>query len=74
MTDYTLSENRLKAEGKEGPLIWFFSEEQKSSDFVGYVMLQDAFLPSYGFCHRQRISRAGTWQKNLRRNNKTCLF
>lgn len=26
---------------KEGPLIWFFSEEQKSSDFVGYVMLQD---------------------------------
>ena len=26
---------------KEGPLIWFFAEEQRSSDFVGYVMLQD---------------------------------
>lgn len=26
---------------KEGPLIWLFSEEKKSSDFVGYIMLQD---------------------------------
>ena len=26
---------------KEGPLIWFFSEERESRDFVGYVMLQD---------------------------------
>ena len=26
---------------KEGPLIWFFSEERCSHDFVGYVMLQD---------------------------------
>ena len=26
---------------KEGPLIWFFAEERQSSDFVGYVMLQD---------------------------------
>ncbi len=26
---------------KNGPLIWFFSEEERSSEFVGYVMLQD---------------------------------
>lgn len=26
---------------KEGPLVWFFSEEKRSSDFVGYIMLQD---------------------------------
>ena len=26
---------------KNGPLIWFFSEEENSAEFVGYVMLQD---------------------------------
>ena len=26
---------------KEGSLIWFFSEEKKNSEFVGYIMLQD---------------------------------
>lgn len=26
---------------KNGPLIWFFAEEEQSSEFVGYVMLQD---------------------------------
>lgn len=26
---------------KNGPLVWFFSEEIESTDFVGYVMLQD---------------------------------
>lgn len=26
---------------RNGPLIWFFAEEEKSSEFVGYVMLQD---------------------------------
>ncbi len=27
---------------RNGPLIWFFSEEKKSSEFVGYVMIQEA--------------------------------
>ena len=26
---------------KNGPLIWFFAEEEKTAAFVGYVMLQD---------------------------------
>ena len=26
---------------RNGPLIWFFAEEENSAEFVGYVMLQD---------------------------------
>ena len=26
---------------RNGPLIWFFAEERATSDFVGYIMLQD---------------------------------
>ena len=35
---------------KNGPMIWFFSEEKKSGAFVGYVMLQnEAEAVSLGF-------------------------
>lgn len=45
---------------KNGPLIWFFSEEKKSGAFVGYVMLQnEAEAVALGFAMTAAKQRMG---------------
>ena len=45
---------------RNGPLIWFFSEEKKSSEFAGYIMIQEtAEAAALGFAVTAAKQRRG---------------